>query len=44
IHWGFVVLGWAFLALAGFLYQCFARMARLTDLIGENYLEDPIKM
>lgn len=33
IHWGFVVLGWGFLGLAGFLYQCFARMAKLTDLL-----------
>ncbi|HEY9136245.1 MAG TPA: methane monooxygenase/ammonia monooxygenase subunit C [Pseudomonadales bacterium] len=36
IHWGFVVLGWAFLGVGGFLVQCFNRMMKLTDLLGDE--------
>jgi len=36
IHWGFVTLGWAFLGVAGFLVQCFSRMAQLTEIVGEE--------
>lgn len=32
VHWGFVVLGWAFFAISGLLVQCIARVSKLTSL------------
>jgi len=40
IHYGFVVLGWASFALAGFFIQCLSRMLVLTKVIGEEELEE----
>lgn len=36
IHWGFVVLGWAFFAIGGFIIQCLKRVRTLTTLVNEE--------
>ena len=36
IHWGFVVLGWAFFAVGGFLLQCLQRVRVLTQVVKEE--------
>jgi methane/ammonia monooxygenase subunit C len=36
LHWGFVILGWNALALAGVLMQIIARMRDLLPIVFEN--------
>lgn len=31
IHWGFVVLGWMFFGMVGFILQCLSRVSKLTS-------------
>lgn len=44
IHWGFVTLGWAFLGVAGFLVQCFNRMAQLTEIVGSETNQEKVSV
>lgn len=41
IHWGFVFLGWAFFALAGFILQCLKRVNELTTVIKDKHEPAP---
>lgn len=42
IHWGFVVLGWASFALAGFLIQCISRVVVLTKVVNQRDEEESL--
>ncbi len=41
IHWGFVILGWGFFGIMGFMLQCLRRILVLTSLESNSPRENP---